>query len=143
MVAVSIGQQQTGRKFAPGSNKCDEPRRQWRTNQPHRAGAPVCKPGQPSSCPAALSVKKKKKKIHPYCLTARSKSSAQHLPTITQLRYSTALPPHSPTVDGCNINEHILAGVLVKLQANPVILKRPRPRHSSVPADVALFTNCQ
>lgn len=61
--------------------------------------------------------------------------SCQQLPSST--------PPPPTTVDGCNINEHILAGLLVKLRANPVILKRPRPRRSSVPVDIALFTKCQ
>lgn len=77
-----------------------------------------------------------------FCLYARSSNNL--LSILPLCSAASNYPPHPPPpVDGCNINEHILAGLLVKLQANPVILKRPRPRRSSVPVDIALFTNCQ
>lgn len=47
------------------------------------------------------------------------------------------------SIDGCNINEHILARMLVRPQANPVSLKPHCPRCSSQTwASISLFTNC-
>lgn len=41
------------------------------------------------------------------------------------------LHPSLFSVDGCNINEHILARMLVRLQANPVSL---RPSQAGLPS---------
>ncbi len=46
------------------------------------------------------------------------------------------------SVDGCNINEHILARMLVRLQANPVSLKSSlSPLFIADRASISLFNN--